>query len=1671
MYDFNVHLASSASPSWTVGTLFNCAVTNYVSGTGVLSFTATANVLGDCKFIVIVRSAEGTGVVVATLLSSQVNVPRYAYVLDSTVLPASSTWTSAPVATGAELEWPIIPSNTAFTVYKPNVEGEYLLASDVNEATVITSPMYRSNGTLFTSSSSNIVNRIKYLLIIENEALHFTSGTTLNAVRWTATIPGTAKTCFVTTTKGSFSSSSTNTATGKYTTNFTYGGSATASDFFTSTSVCVNGASVTIGTATSVGPFTKSKGLRFSTNFGAATGDGTPDGLCGSDYAMHIAFATEVNIKIDGFSNFSGTTDTTTNYLGRGTAGTTTFACYPRFGAFNAYSSGYNTGSGVITDMASFLTATASVCAGLGIPMLETASTLAPRLLASYAMPLDANAAISYYASSGMTVNEGTKISTYTVSYPTAFLKNFMRSQTFSTTNLVPIALYQSRYPWSGYNTISGSANSSLPSGFFVDPSSGLPILGNNVGTPPPVTISYTSSGKKYVSVDASTIAWTIGGIRGTGTPATPYSTAAFGGTLFDITNTGTALMTPALESIKYTAVSWVGCAFHNNMCLAPITGAKQSFIWSGFYCGGSVAAASGLLSTYHATTGGKIVWDLATANGETPAYGVASYVTYAAPPHNVLMWTPLAGTDPTDRETMHMFTMLINNQASITDNASIDTWVQLYQNGVKLERVAAISTNLRATYTSGKNMMNNVILTQVPDSTALNNLFSGNAQAGGAPVANAYAQAVAGTKWAFAENNVQTKQAVYSQADAVALATPLAFKWGIVPMITDNSSGNDIFVLNWVGTGGTNVTGTLTLSRIGFFVSIAEAVTGTNDVSLSAGSVSSFGLATSADWTTVDATGTWPGSRGSFVNTTGAGGNTIEFKCNAGTNSRVASSITAGAFIRLNMAWSPLASVDATGVRMFLRMRHNNVMYSYGLGFSYNNVVYNTAFDAFMDSSGAMLAYKGVYRLVLLTSVASIEWPARNYALTSPYSSFEWSNPYTKMMDSISPSMIYAGVSEQVSTNSSPPSYSNVFLRSLYPTKLVSLKVYGQCAGAYNATGSTLVDRNIPAWSISTNMNLCYSVGTFSGVPISSATQPYWAKWQDSDSSSGHPAPANTNEPCGNVSRALMTFASDMCVRQLIILSGTPGVSTEWPKFEIVASNDGTNFVRLPTRWYDGTKNVSEVTFSLEWRRRRLNNKPFSLISYLAETGYTAADVVPFVFNSVNWTGGNWFAWGDAANTGNSCSPYAPTFIWTIDIENDLAYKYYGLGSVGSDIQYASGGSVDPNRYTARYPMGSHHYSNEVNSTLGSYASRTGATTWGPVNGTAGKLSMQGTTSGYVTAGIKCVQNVRIFMPQVTAATGAALTVYKYWRIRATSAFLGACGSMTKAYFWKLGLYRNQTDATADTLGLSSNNYLQQNANAVQTGVPGALVAASTAAQSLICISTADWNTSQSTAGSAAAVSFTGETACIQFTLDVAGEIGAIRFPDNMYYDANVRGGTFILEAATAGASNVWVPMVATSTTTPGKYLGREGILNSTPVASGAAGNQALGFTVFSITQAGSYAAPQTLANLTGTFNNNVQTIGALITIQAGAGSWTASKNEQLDFSVHMIQKNATQWTPGTTKFNGNVTSYNKTSGVLQFNVTPTVSGTCTLVVFVRDGTTGLLATTLLSADVSVSA
>ena len=1533
--------------------------------------------------------------------------PAYELQKSTMTLDASNEWSGN---TGAS--WGVAVTASRFKEYQPDLAGEFALAA---KASATTSSMFRGMGNAWSPAAVS-ASGVTYLLIVENDAIVSGNAAVTSAIRWTATYGG-GKTCTVSSSKGAFA------ADGKYLTNFTLASGAATTDF----AVYVNGQAVTVNTATSVGPFTQAKGLRGS--------DGALGGLCYADYVMHVVFATPVTLQITGFG--VGAADAASK--ARSLAGTNTFASYPRFGAFNAYGSGkYGNAAAFVDDFA-----TANY-ANFGIPTLEVAATLGTRLAVAYGMKLDADAAIKFVGDRSLPVTDGATVAIRTTTYPAALNAATVINYTTGSTGLDPIATVATPWPWSGYTATSLSGTSALPMGYFSDMTAtgvGLPIVANNSSASlPAIKIKHSVTSKKYLVIDPTGKTWTIGGIA-SGAVASPYTTtaASFGGTAVAGASTPATLMTSAIGTIRYTTVSWVGCAFHHQTSFAAQSALGQTFPWVGFYLGSGIAQSGLMGNTTNLGVGTNkvIVWDIGAASGvawSSAAGLITNGVLNSSTAHNVLMWTPLAGTDPADRETMHVFTLSIDNQAAaVTSNATADAWVRLYQNGVKLALANSISAG-----------------TIVPTGTVgvKNILFSSGNVAkteivGGAPVANAYASVGSTTKWAFAENDVQVKNGAYADSDVAAIGQSLCGKWGILPALAPN--GQELAKVVFNSDNG------ITISRIGFFFTASDALAGTNDIA-----DGKLGFTFSG--------ATWSGSAahrtGSTRGAMAIDGSGLEHDVKLDDYSSAGVTVGAtlpgtGPFVRILLSVGALAGglSSYSQVRMSMKMNSAAGGKWYGLAFSYNGGTYLTNADACIDASGT-LANKGVFRLIELVGMPTGGDPS------TPAGNWSSANVYNASMDTT----VAVDVSAVAAmTQSNTNVFSNDALAALYPaaSQVEGVKVFGGFAGSYQSLNSGQnVGRSIPAWT--TGMVPCQEVGKSGGasVPATKSAQPYWLKW-------GEGSAAVTSENT-SLFRALMTFGAKKVVKRLVIYASTPGLHTPWPKFEIVASTDGTDFVRLPTTWYDtGTSaNVTEDTFHLDHRRRRKNNSPFSYAAALGKETSAA------VSGALEFPATNYFAY-----TVTTPVSSVPTFLWIIDIANTDEYLHYGIGSVGTDMFHnAVGGAADAARTYARYPLGASHYA-AASYTLNSNPNAYLAVPWAPAVTTvsAGANKINSTNL----ANLNSHENVRVLLPQVSSDSAVPQTFYKYWRLRATSAFLGACGSTTKAYFWKLGFYRDAATANADTNGISSNSYMQQWANALYNN-SGSAVAAGTTSREKMFVSTLAWDTTQGSAGDATAVAFTAESSYLTFKLDVAGKIGAIRFPDYMYCDANVRGGTFIIEASENGSTG-WVAMVATEFVGGAATLGRVGTLNAAPSAAsivGALGSVTLTNKVFTLAPAALTYTWPTLGTLAvGAGGNLVKTTrrtGLTVIMTGGTSANTAA-----DFNVHCIL--AADSTPalGSTTLNCIVTSYAQvvSDWTLTFEYTPAFTGSCKFVVYVRSGEgTGALGTSaspalgvLVSSNVTV--
>ena len=538
----------------------------------------------------------------------------------------------------------------------------------------------------------------------------------------------------------------------------------------------------------------------------------------------------------------------------------------------------------------------------------------------------------------------------------------------------------------------------------------------------------------------------------------------------------------------------------------------------------------------------------------------------------------------------------------------------------------------------------------------------------------------------------------------------------------------------------------------------------------------------------------------------------------------------------------------------------------------------------------------------------------------------------------------------------------------------------------------------------------------------------------------------AKTTDSMPNVlMRYLWTFSSSKIVSSIAFYTSYPGWNSEYINMEVVGSNDGSTFVRIPAEWHDGASNTIEDTYHMKWNRKTKGG------------GYAWL----FASNSVGVA-------TDTSSTNNSSGKFmlnttsAKPLIAFIQLRNNCSYKYYGFGQVGSTTPFygvsASSQSTDASRYYAGCPAGDAYY---MSNTL---TSATLPNNWVHtsfvINGDLMANNMPWLT----------YQSVRhhIFPVVATSSAGISSTFYRHWRIRASSITLATLGSFS-VYFWKMGLYRHTTSATNDN-SYSPNNYIQNSANiiTVNDGISSDTISSGNSKDRFV-VSKPLWTDTSSLylQTESIKVTFNNENAFFKISLDVTGDINIIRFPSFMYCDANKQGGGLILEASVDNST--WVPMVATKVSASQK-LGIDGIFSTS--SGNAAGNVTLLHNTFGIVSS-TFVKPTNLNTPTipgGVLKSGNLTSGCKITISGGG--WSASSNIQSDFSVHCVYDGtATPYWPGNTPFNCTVTNYNTVSGELEFSITPLIIGTCRFAVFIRDGLgSGVISERLLSSSFTIN-
>jgi hypothetical protein len=917
----NVVSTAKVSDSTTVTT----AITSFTispSATGTIYFYAKPKLLWGLTSNYLISS------------SIRVNLPEQ-YFLDATTMTTTSGyWTgvqNSAIPSATKWDFSSITQNM-IVKYSPDAAGDYALMAS---GATISGEMFASNATQWNGSTPTAPGAT-FLLLVGNETYLGSTGSTGSnvsarlspavevVVGATKVLSNTTPIVFPLDTTGALTFTS------------DYSASIDAV-YFNGVPLARSGNNFL---ATPIGPLPAARGL-FVDQPSATGANGVVGGLNWTDYAVHVKLKAGADVKISNFeklptwSGVSMPDSDGASLNARWRVGAN--ARLPRFGAFNAY---VDTFGG---DINAFVDSTREYVAKFGVSMYEP-KAVAATLAAAYGMKVDVSLAVAFYKKCGMIANPETTVVVSSTAYPSPATFNARALPTYSDTSLVPTALYSLPWPWRGYNI------SPMPSGFFSDTVTGLCAIGNNEANMPSVTIKQSVSGQPYLRIDPTGKAWQLGDVPDTFGTDVWFNGAKFGADML-------ARMAISAAAIKYTAISWVGCAFHNTQCFA--SSRPQSFIWNGFYCTPSNGTANP--AVLNGLTGTLVVWDFQQAGGIVWQDTTKYVKNGLGLPNNVIAWTALAGTDPTDRETMHIFTLRIDNTVNGTASPRLITqgnandWVSLYQNGTKLARANTIIDSTlyaeAAPAGAGNLALPNALLTSASNGTGVFTTTKG------APHANAMTTVGSGAVWSFAENSVSTKaDAPFTDAEVQAIAVKLGGKWGVVPLISlpdGQSTGN--FLELYV----TGVTGNVEITRIGFFASAEAALIGTADV---ASGLLAFNA---GDWAFANTPVRSTAQRGAFVFTSGAG---ETGKLEAGTAYSavgVPATVPSGAFLRMTAKFTG-TSANAEKVRMYLKLVHAGVVTWYGLGFSYDGNTKNTATDpVFYGKSGELLAGSGVFRLV----------------------------------------------------------------------------------------------------------------------------------------------------------------------------------------------------------------------------------------------------------------------------------------------------------------------------------------------------------------------------------------------------------------------------------------------------------------------------------------------------------------------------------------------------------------------------------------------------------------------------------------------------------------------------------------------------------------------------------
>jgi hypothetical protein len=169
----------------------------------------------------------------------------------------------------------------------------------------------------------------------------------------------------------------------------------------------------------------------------------------------------------------------------------------------------------------------------------------------------------------------------------------------------------------------------------------------------------------------------------------------------------------------------------------------------------------------------------------------------------------------------------------------------------------------------------------------------------------------------------------------------------------------------------------------------LAIAGANTDDVAWNSGAASDHSMLgfadSSADWDDTSDPGSIITARGAYSGTR----HNIQARFASSTYAWVSAKVPAAGFVRLNLVYTGAdVAVGAPLVRFGLSLWHDAVETLYVLGFSHDGQAKNTGEHAFFDTSGNVLAYNGVFRLVRSRASSLND----HISMTAPKSM--WSNP-----------------------------------------------------------------------------------------------------------------------------------------------------------------------------------------------------------------------------------------------------------------------------------------------------------------------------------------------------------------------------------------------------------------------------------------------------------------------------------------------------------------------------------------------------------------------------------------------------------------------------------------------------------------------------------------------------